>query len=92
MGGFSLCDMQHARRNSVGASHRDHPRFDYTHVHKRYDRSFATTATSIGPKWRRDSAKRDAKQVLFSPAIARIGSSTYRNGAAVIYASGIIKR
>lgn len=52
------------RRNSVGASHRDHPRFDYTHVHKRYDRSFATTATSIGPKWRRDSAKRDAKQVL----------------------------
>jgi len=41
----------------------------------RHNPSFATTAASIQPKWRRDSAERDAKQTLSSVA----GSSAYRN-------------
>lgn len=49
--------MQHAGGNSVGASHRDHLRSPLN------DPSFTATATSIRLKWRRDSAKRDAKQV-----------------------------
>lgn len=74
MGDF-LYDMQHARviqwmqvikiirafQRPRGCGTIDHP---------------PTTATSIEPKWRRDSAKRDAKQLLFSA----VGFSTYRNG------------
>lgn len=55
-----LYDMQHAGRNSVGASHRDHLRRTMIAAN---DPSFTATATSIRLKWRRDSAKRDAKQV-----------------------------
>lgn len=55
-----LYDMQHAGRNSVGASHRDHLRRTTIAAN---DPSFTATATSIRLKWRRDSAKRDAKQV-----------------------------
>lgn len=57
--------MQHAGRNSVDASHPDHLRgMEYgTSTYGTNDPSFTATATSIRLKWRRDSAKRDAKQV-----------------------------
>lgn len=78
-----LYDMQHAGRNSVDASHRDHLRMDYEYGTN--DPSFTATATSIRLKWRRDSAKRDAKQVYTAPVANLSDRNCERNDIVSIY-------